>query len=45
MKTTTPTAAFVLSIVLTLSILIGIDHLAQTEAGPATVAQASAPRA
>lgn len=45
MKTTSRPAAFVLAFVLTLSMLIGIDQLAQTEAAPATMAQASAPRA
>lgn len=45
MKTTARPAALALAFVLTLSMLIGIDQLAQTEAVPAAMAQASAPRA
>ncbi len=45
MKTTHSAAALALSFVLTLTMLIGIDQLAQTDAPPATMAQASAPRA
>ncbi len=45
MKTTHSPIALTLAFVLTLSTLIGIDRLAQTEAAPATMAQASAPRA
>ena len=45
MKTTHRPAALALAFVLTLSTLIGIDQLAQIEAAPATMAQASAPRA
>lgn len=45
MKTTYSPVALTLAFVLTLSTLIGIDHLAQTDVAPAAMAQASAPRA
>jgi hypothetical protein len=46
MKSSTRPVALALAFVLTISMLVGIDHLAQTEgAAPAAMAQASAPRA
>ena len=45
MNTTARPAALALAVAITLSTLIGIDRLAQIEVAPATLAQASAPRA